>query len=289
MKEESRMWPGHLVSIPIAKAGKTVWLDGFLRTGAQRAKTLLIFVHGMHSNFYRSHLKKELLSRCVRAGYDLFSFNNRGAEAQVVDERFEDCLGDLDAALAFGRARGYRRFILIGHSTGCQKITWYQARRRDPGVNGLVLLAPGDDYAIAQRDAGRSFNRWVKRAHHLVEEGRGDTLMPPQCLGFSARRYLSVADPARTEAKIFNYEGQLTHFSRVTCPILLLFGSAEEYSCLPVETMHAILRKASRSIRFEDHIIPGADHGFHGCEAETTRRILTWSDSLNRRRGGAKR
>jgi len=240
-------------------------------------------VHGMHSNFYRSHLKKELMAQCVGAGCDLLSFNNSGAEAQVVDERFEDCLGDLDAALAFGRARGYRRFILMGHSTGCQKITWYQARRQAPDVSGLALLAPGDDYAIARRDAGRSFNRWVKRAHQLVAEGRGDTLMPPQCLGFTARRYLSVADPSKTESKIFNYEGRLTHFRRVVCPVLLLFGSAEEYSCLPVESMHAILRKASRSICFEDHIIPGADHGFHGCEAETTRCILAWTNSKVRR------
>lgn len=272
-------WSGRLTALPVKRGGKTVWLDGFWRTGPRPAKTLLIFVHGMHSNFYRSRLKKELMSRCVRAGYDLFSFNNSGAEAQVLDERFEHCLSDIDAALSFGRARGYRRFILIGHSTGCQKITWYQARRADPQVIGLVLLAPGDDYAIARRDAGRSFARFVKRAQQLDADGKGDTPMPPLCMGFTARRYLSIADPTRTEAKIFNYEGALSHFRRVTCPILLLFGSAEEYACLPVETMHSILRRVTHSVHFEDHIIPGADHGFHGAEGPAVRRILKWADA----------
>jgi len=194
----------------------------------------------------------------------LLSFNNRGADGAVVDERFEDCLADLDAAIHFGQSRGYRRFILLGHSTGCQKIIYHQARRAHPQVAGLVLLAPGDDYAIAQHDAGRGFARYVNQAQRLVNEGRGDTVMPPQCLGFTARRYLSIADPRKTEAKIFNYEGRLSHFRRVTCPMLLLFGSAEEYACLSVETMHDILRRATNSTRFEDTVIPGADHGFHG-------------------------
>ena len=279
-------WAGRLVSLPVAPMG-TVWLDGFWRTGERRHSTLMVFVHGMHSNFHRSRLKKELMTQCAAHECDVLSFNNRGADGAVVDERFEDCLADLDAAIQFGRTRGYRRFILLGHSTGCQKITYYQARRSDPQVKGLVLLAPGDDYAIARHDAGRSFARHVDRARRLVSEGRGDVLMPPECLGFTARRYLSIADPRSTEAKIFNYEGRLSHFRRVTCPVLLLFGSAEEYACLPVETMHEILRRTTRSTRFEDAIIPGADHGFHGCEDETVRRIMAWAETLSTHSGKA--
>lgn len=286
IKKENREWGGRLVSLP-AHASAEVWLDGFWRVDEKQQDTLLVFVHGMHSNFYRSQLKKELMSHSHAYGCDVFSFNNRGAEGAVINERFEDCLADLDAAIEFGQAHGYRRFILLGHSTGCQKITYYQARRMHPQVAGLVLLAPGDDYAIARKDAGSAFQRWVNKAHRLVQEGRGEVLMPPQCLGFTARRYLSIADPSSTEAKLFNYEGALSHFRRVTCPILLLFGSAEEYACLPVEEMHDILRRATRSVRFDDRIIPGADHGFHGCEAETVCHILAWTDSLKRRKGRA--
>lgn len=286
MNAKRTEWVGRLVSMPV-HASTEVWLDGFWGVGEKRRGILLIFVHGMHSNFYRSRLKKELMARCTACGCDVLSFNTRGADGAVVNERFEDCLADLDAAIHFGQTHGYRRFIFLGHSTGCQKITYYQARRKHPQVDGLVLLAPGDDYAIARKDAGPVFERLVEKAHRLVRKGRGDVLMPPQCLGFSARRYLSIADPSSTEAKIFDYDGALFHFRQVICPILLLFGSAEEYACLPVETMHDILRKASRSVQFDDRIIPGADHGFHGCETETVRHILAWVASLKWRKGKA--
>lgn len=268
---------GTLVSLMLTeKRNKEIRLDGFWRHGPKRADTLLIFVHGMYSNFYSSMLKKELFRQCLKAGCDCFSFNNRGAEERVRYEKFEDCLRDLDAVLRWGQSKGYRRFILLGHSTGCQKITFYQARRQDTRVKGIVLLAPGDDYAIARRDAGASFKRRVKTARALVAAGRGDELMPSDCMCFSARRYLSIADPNNNEAKVFDYAGGLYHFRRLKCPVLLLFGAEEQYACLPVETMHDILREAAKTDDFTDIIISGGDHSFHGVERLVVGQLLKW-------------
>ena len=281
MKTNPWMIAGDLVSLPIHARREEMWLDGFWAHGPTRRKTLLIFLHGMHSNFYRSRLKKTFLQQSRAYGCDMFTFNNRGAEQQVAHERFEDCLEDIEAALTFGRRQGYRRFVLAGHSTGCQKIVYYQARRQNPAVKGLVLLAPGDDYAIARREAGARFERYVEKARRYVRDGDGDTLMQPRaCLGFSARRYLSIADPTRTESKVFNYDGRLHHFRQVRTPTLLLFGSEEEFACLPVPVMHDRLRAATRSVRFDDIIVPGADHGFHGQEEHTATTALKWMQSV---------
>ena len=108
--------PGDLIALPLP--GSKRWLDGFWRHDRRRRNTLFIFVHGMGSNFYRSRLRKAILHQAARHGGDALLFNNRGAEQGTVDERFSDSLQDIDAALRFGRSKGYRRFVLIGHSTG---------------------------------------------------------------------------------------------------------------------------------------------------------------------------
>ena len=275
MKTITTELPGTLVTL--TARGLKRPLDGFWAAGRKRSATLLLFVHGMGGNFYRSVSKKEMMVQGPRAGIDVLSFNNRGQEKDVGTEIFADSRHDIEAAVQFGLARGYRHLALLGHSTGCQKITYYQARRRHPQVAALVLAAIGDDYAIARRDLGRRYDAQVARAHALVKAGRGETIMAAKgCMGFAAHRFLSVADPAQAEAEIFNMDGKLSTFRRISCPTLAVLPAQEEFACLPVEEMSARLRAVSRARPFDTVLIPDADHGFKGREAETTGVILTW-------------
>ena len=269
--------PGALVSFPAGPRG--VPLDGFLaRAPGGRRRPLVVYVHGMRSNFYRSRLKKELAARAAERGWDVLLFNNRGAGEGVATERFEDGAEDIAAALRFARRRGHRAFVLAGHSSGCQKIVHYLDRRRDPAVRGVVLLGPADDLAINRRELGPAFGRWVARARRLVAARRGGELLPACCQGFAARRFLSVADPRRTEAALFDYGGPMRAFGRLATPLLILFGAREEYACLPVGRMGAILRAKTAASDFTFRVIPGADHGFHGRERAAIRALLGWID-----------
>lgn len=270
----ARKIPGTLVTLPLAGNQRT--LDGFWTTARRRSTTLLIFVHGMGSNFYKSKFKKAFLEEGPARGVDVLTFNNRGCESDVADERFNDSLADIDAALAFARAEGYRRVFLLGHSTGCQKITYHQARRRNRLVKGLILAALGDDLAIAQRDLGASYPRWLARARDLVAQGKGDTRLPPKCLGFTARRFLSAVDPTSTEAKLFHLAGPMNTFRRITRPILAVFPEKEQYACIPVSEAAAILQAKTRSRAFTSAIIPDADHSFHGREHDCVAACLHW-------------
>jgi pimeloyl-ACP methyl ester carboxylesterase len=257
-------------------AGLPKPLDAFWVPGVRRHTTLLVLVHGMGGNFYRSGLKKEWLRQCDRFGLDVITFNNRGSDRAVAFERFGDCVADIDAALAAGRRLGYRRFVLLGHSTGCQKITLYQARRQNPAVRALVLAAPADDLAICRRDLGRRYNHWIRHARRLVKRGQGQTLLPMLYEKFSARRFLSIADPQSVEAQLFNYGGAMRHFRSIRCPILAFLGTREEYACQPVQQMGEILRAKTRSENFHFFAVPGGDHGFHGHERATAARALRW-------------
>ncbi|MCX6998431.1 MAG: alpha/beta fold hydrolase [Kiritimatiellaeota bacterium] len=265
---------GALLSLPLP--GRHRPLDGFWVPGWRRQVTLLIIVHGLGGNFYRSTLKKAWLRQGPRHGFDVLSFNNRGADRQVANERFGDCLADLDAALRCGRRLGYRRFILLGHSTGCQKITYYQARRQPADVAVLVLVAPVDDLAVCRRDLGPRYAYWLRRARGLVRQGRGNTLLPMLYEKFSARRFLSIADPRSIEAQIFDYDGPLRSFRAIRCPVLACLGTREEFACRPVAEMGTILRQMTRAQAFHFFTVPGADHGFHSRDAPTVLRVLRW-------------
>lgn len=283
----SKDWnlPGTLASFP----ARGRMLDGFWRHDAALRDRLLILAHGMGGDFYHSVLKKTLMARAAQAGCDLLSFNNRGSAEGVRTERFADCLADLDAAVAFGRRQGYRRFVLAGHSTGCQKIAYYQAKRKNPAVEALIHLAPGDDYGILQRDAkAADLKRLAAWCRRRIESGNGDDPVPPGlnppglCAGFSARRFLSIADPAQPEAQLFQYEGPMRLFSQLTLPMLVLFGSREEYACLPMAAMEAKLRAVTSSKVFEFKLVKGGDHGFHGREEAAAGFVVDFINGLGR-------
>ncbi|HRT05914.1 MAG TPA: alpha/beta fold hydrolase [Kiritimatiellia bacterium] len=267
---------GELVAFPAAAGRRPRMLDGFYRPAAAKRAPLVAFVHGMGSNFYRSGLKKAFLETAPARGCAVLSFNNRGAERGTEDENFSACLADLDAALAFARRRGHRKIVFVGHSTGCQKIAFWQARRRHPGVAGLVLLAPADDYAVTRQDFGARFEAKVAWARRQVAQGRPGAPVVGRYERFTAARFLSLADPRRAEANVFRYAGPLTQFRRVKCPVLAVFGENEEFAAIPPADMLAILRRKTQSRRFADWLIPGADHGFHGMETELAEAVCRW-------------
>jgi len=279
MKHDPSGIRGELVTLPARGLKRP--LDGFWVRGPARSRTLLLFVHGMGGNFYRSVSKKEMFRQAPGRGIDVLSFNNRGAEKDVARERFPDCVHDLDAAIAFGRARGYRRFILLGHSTGCQKITYYWNRRRPREVEALVLAALGDDLAIAKRDLGRQYTAWIKKARHLVARGHGENRLPQKCLGFSARRFVSAAGEGELEAELFRLDGPLRLFRRVTIPVLAVFPEKEQYACIPVREAADRLAAVTRSTRFGRIIISDADHSFHGRETACVKATMKWLNPKN--------
>lgn len=265
--------PGELITLRVPEKTER-FIDGFYISA--ESDTLLVFIHGMGSNFYRSMLKKAFLEAAPKFGLAMLSINNRGADRGTEDEPFRACLADLDATVAFARSEGFRRIVLIGHSTGCQKIAFWQAKRQAKDV-ALVLLSPADDNAILARDFGSRFEKKIAWARKCVADGKGDARLQAGYETFTAERFLSVADPRREEASVFRYAGPLTHFRRIRCPIVSVFGEAEEFAVLPPEQMLAILRSKTASKDFDDWLIPGADHSFHGCEMEIAAMTCLWA------------
>ena len=273
---------GSLVAFPAVGGRKPRMLDGFYRPASKKGAPLMVWVHGMGSNFYRSALKKAFLEAAPVLGLGILSFNNRGAERGTEDETFRTCLLDLDAAVDFARCHGHKKIVFVGHSTGCQKIVYGQAVRRYSEVAGLALLAPSDDYAVLKRDLGRRFDAKVAWARKQVAANKGHAMVSGLYERFTATRFLSIADTRAAEANVFRYAGPLTQFRRVTCPLLAVFGEEEEFAAISPAEMLTVLRRTTRSTDFDEMLIPGTGHSFKECEMELALTVCAWAKELVR-------
>ncbi len=267
-------------------------LHGFIaRKG--RPEACAIYVHGMNGNFYSGKMIEGLAKAFVGSGMGFLSINTRGHDAASMLsmakgakkwqmggtdlERFEDSVLDIDGAIKAAKTMGFRRFVLIGHSTGCQKATYFQYRKKSGNVAALILLAPADDYGLQAKRHGKRFSATVKQCRRYLRTRRGNEIGGKSTSFFSPRRFLSVADLAYAEARLFNYNGPLSEFGSIKTPICALFGSKEEYALMPVGKYISILEKRSSSRLFAGRVINGAGHSFEGYEAETASSVVKFA------------
>ncbi len=294
MKPDTRM-EGELVSFTTVDG---VELEGML-CKATRSKTCLVHVHGMTDSFYGLRVVDHLMHAAYRNELNFFAFNNRGQGTITTFsslkehrtyrrigtsfENFKDCLKDIDAALKVLRKRGYENFILSGHSTGCQKITYYQFRRNRKSVKGIILLAPADDYNFQIKLLGKKKHKeTIQIARKLVRAGKGRELMPYEAEQsyFSAKRYYELYSGAGVEAGLFDYEGKLRAVSEIKVPFLSFFGSKEEYAAMPPRKMLRILSRKYQNEYSKSVLIRDADHCFCGHEEEVEMAVSNWLKNL---------
>lgn len=287
------VFEGKLVSFPTTDR---FHMHGFL-IAPKKARTCIVSVHGMTGNFY-GYLKslEPIIKKVNGQGIGYFSINTRGhdyvSSLRSINrkrkrkrggtryERFDECVADISGALNALQKLGYKNFILMGHSTGCQKVTYYQYKKKDRRIRGIIILAPADDYNLDKKRFGRKFPIAARKCKALVRKRKGDTMADWIPLGFSAQRFLSVADPTKPEARTFNYDGQLREFSSVREPILAVFGSKEQFTVKPVKKCLEILAKKSRSRAYSMAIIKGADHSFNKHYEELGDTVARWTATL---------
>ena len=269
-------------------------LEGFLVAPKKKTRKCIIFLHGMEGNFHESPMPIVIAEHAKKAGVALFSMDTRGHDVlanitRVVNgkqgshaggttvERFEDSPLDIDAAIAALRGMGFKRFVLCGHSTGCQKAAYYQYARKSKSVSGIVLLAPVSDYEDEMNALRGEFDKKVRIARRLAAGGSGDAPFTELNMHYSPNRFLSVADLKSVEARLFDYEGKLSEFRSITVPILALFGTKDQYAHTHVSRYIERMRSTTGSKLFEGLILNGANHGFDGEETKVAREVCKFA------------
>lgn len=266
-----------------------LWLEGFLLRSGRKTKNLIISVHGMTDDFLSHPLFWAYADAAKNSNYDVFSINTRGKSlfswfkrkngeqvaAGTAKEIFEECVFDVEGAINAAKNLGYKKIILEGQSTGCQKVAYYMALKQDKRVSAMVLLSPMDDYEAERKHLGKRFNEAIAIAKKMMRGGKGDKVMPEWASMFTAKRFLSYADHKNAEARIFDYYAGTEYFGKVKCPILAVFGSKDKYAVRPAKQYINILSKNTASRKLDGKII-NAGHNFEGKERQVASMIFAW-------------
>ncbi len=259
-------------------------LPGILFEPKAKTMTAIVHVHGFVGNFYENKFIEGIAKASVNNGIAFLSFNNRGAgivtefirrksnRADYVKiggslEKFEDCVIDISAAIDFLGKRGYSKMFLQGHSSGCQKITYYEYKTGDKRVKGLILLAPVDDVSYVKRLLGRKYGAALKIVRDMIRRGKEKDAVPKWMQFYpmlNARVAFQVIDNKSPSGRLFDYSDELKEIRGVKCPVLAVFGSEDEYQEKPEQKLELLRDKTGCDVK----LVKGANHGFSGCESE---------------------
>lgn len=305
-RREDRVEP--LCRVIRFEASDGVELSGLLFEPKRKSKRVAIFLHGTGgASVFESKRTNLLAQQFVDAGVAWFAFNNRGAnlikrlrrrkgvkskgiEGGSAHELIRDCVHDIDGAIRELRARGYRDFTLVGHSTGANKIAVYDARKPRNPVKRYVLLAGGDDTGLLYQQLGpRRFASALAKAKEKIRARHGEELVPRSVspMPLSWRSFHDMANPDG-DYNVFPFGEIMTnvrisrrprfrHVRGIRKPALMLYGDADEYCYGDVARCVAILADAlGPSPNIELAILADADHGFSGKEDELAEVILGW-------------
>lgn len=265
-----------------------ITLDGIYIKPKRKSDTALIWVHGLASRFSSGQgLIKELSSRLSRNSIGYFKFNNRGHDVAYKDrgnagfqgggfEKFEKSIHDILAVVNLARARGYRKIILAGSSTGANKALYYLYKTKDRSIKKLILAAPISDIPAWQKTYGeKKFTYGI----HIAQRLKKDALMPLEFGLQTAERYLSLYTPRRPEDVVPYHDPKANwkELKSVHIPLLVIIGSQDEYlDRTPQNFIETFRKHAPTKKDFSSIIIRGARHGFVKKERELAKVMVNW-------------
>ncbi|MEK6982665.1 MAG: alpha/beta fold hydrolase [Candidatus Micrarchaeota archaeon] len=263
-------------------------------------RTALIYVHGLGGDFYSNSEKANAFAEeCNKYGFAFLTFNNRGsgydAAVKKLDsktdkgfvrvaagrtyEKFSDCVYDIGAVISQAKKRGYNKIILIGHSTGANKVIYYLYKNQNQkNIVASVLTGALSDVPIQRKLSGKSYPKILALAKMLYKKGKGSVLLPEGSSDspITAQRFLSLC-VEKSEEDVFQYYLQnpaFTQLKSLKIPALFIIGEKDEYA---TTKPNQILKTYSKlKSNFETVLIKGSLHSFNKMEKKLAKIVCTW-------------
>ena len=274
--------------------------------GTPRSRKVAIHLHGNGSSsvFYYDDRQDEQVKALNKKGISFLLFNNRGAhyikKLNVIKrgkkerkrfgmayEKIKDCIKDIDGVISYLEKLGYRKFYLIGESTGANKICVYNYYKPKNIVSKYVLLSGGDDTGIYYDMLGKKrFFKLLKESKEKIKKKKREEiiteLLPDDI--FSYMGFYDIANPdgdynvfpfleAMKNLKL-SKKSLFRHFKSINKPTLVIYGEKDEYAWGDVPKIIDILKE--QKSEFEYRVIKGADHNFSKNQKELSRIISNW-------------
>lgn len=278
------------------KTADGVLLDGSMQhpTGVDTTSqnTAWLLVHGTGSHFYSSGVLYVFAEQLVRGGCSVVRINTRGHDiisalpgermplsGGAAFESIADCLHDLRAWVDELIRRDFSRVVLVGHSMGGVKAIYSQAHDPHPNVVAVVGVSPPRFCHVEWQSSPQAtpFRDHFRRATDLVASGRGGELMlvqQPLPLWLTAAGFLAKYGPHDD----YDFVPLLP---RLTCPTLLIVGTASVESSPAFESVPDAVRQLQTSQRhLHLQLVPGANTGYSGHLDAPARLACEWFASV---------
>ncbi|MGE0796599.1 MAG: alpha/beta hydrolase [Acidimicrobiia bacterium] len=221
------------VTLVSVETGDGVRLHGAL--AGRPGGPAVLGVHGAWGNFYATPVF-ELVRQAAERGALALTLNGRGHDLGGADdgapsiglmrERLELAPLDLEAARQALEARGGSRYVVVAHSYGCTRATYWLARTRPPGCVGLVLLTPPPPlWETSALFVDGDLEDHFSAARRAVAEGDPDRLVLLRPGG-----RMPVIAEAATVMSIWAPESSsrvLPHLPHLDVPTLVVVGGRE--------------------------------------------------------------
>ena len=143
--------------------------------------TLVVMVHGSGGS-YRRAPESTLGPRLAANGYTALAINTRQHDDKVNTDNFLEVRRDIEAAVQVGRALGYKRLVLQGHSLGTIQVQFFAATNWDPDIKEVILLGafgnlPWKSRNLLVQDEAR-FRALIEASLISLREGTLDQVLP---------------------------------------------------------------------------------------------------------------
>jgi pimeloyl-ACP methyl ester carboxylesterase len=177
-------------------------------------------------------------------------------------ESLEESPRDLAAWVDLAASLSTDGIILVGHSSGAQRVVLYQAERHDPRVRGLALVSPDLQSFMMPGE--------LEAATQMVAEGRGLEVVPAQPFApFYRQSAASVVSRGAVVRRL-----RETSLAAIACPTIGIVGGCEPYG----EQTLASLRAQLVSVpSLETRTIADADHVYTACERQLAEVLGRWA------------
>ncbi|MFZ5535614.1 MAG: alpha/beta hydrolase [Patescibacteria group bacterium] len=276
--------------------------QGLLHVPPQASGKVLVWIHGLTGTFYSNAKSMNgFAEEAAKHGMAFAAFHTRGHDyvtsTHKIDpnspkgyvhemigagvENFTDCVKDIDAIVSFLAGKELTKVILIGHSTGANKVCYYAGTVTDNRLAGVVLSGPmSDRYSATDPETNKKHRAIMEQK---INEGKGDELLTGfDFFPLTPKRWMSLLAEGSPE-DVFNYhdeQGALATYARITVPLLVMFGGSDEHADRPVPEMQKAFDAHAKSSKYKSVVVPDADHGFTGKEKVFVDEVVAFAASL---------
>jgi pimeloyl-ACP methyl ester carboxylesterase len=257
------------------------------------AGTAVVLVHGVESYWY-SGPTMFLGCYLAEAGYTALAYNGVHSGESFRTSEFELAVEEVDAAIAFAQARGFKNIFLAGHSLGTPIVEYYQGDNPNPLVKALGVYGPHIDIPSVTKESLLGpdlYEKFTAECRRLVSSGKGGEikLLPfreGKVIITSAKTFLSYRDIETSRAAVEKM------IANIKVPLLIVYDGADN-----IQGKGSITRRETIATRIKENAVncPRADivvipsypgnspfqaHLFVNNERTVTQETVNWLTSV---------